>query len=50
MNHMPRVHDFLHYRIFDVTSVELVIEGLLSKKHEEAKEASNGKRVNEELW
>jgi oligoribonuclease (3'-5' exoribonuclease) len=29
---MPQLHDFLHYRIFDLSSVELVVEGLKTKE------------------
>jgi len=29
---MPTLHDFLHYRIFDLSSVEFIIEGLKEEK------------------
>ena len=41
---MPKLHDFLHYRIFDLSSVQLVIER--SKDH--TVDANQDKRENEE--
>lgn len=51
MHHMPKLYDFLHYRIFDLTSVELVVEGLMKSSQEsETSKPEIEKRANEEVW